>query len=235
VRQRAQESGPDGGRAEETSPGEDRFIVETALVSPFYTNAYLVGCPRTREAAWIDPGDDAERLAKIVRRREFRLTSILLTHGHLDHISAAGALREATGASIAIHAADLDLYRRVREQGALFGCRADDLPEPDRLLADGDEVRIGGLRGRVIHTPGHSPGSVSFDFPDANIAFTGDTILCEGVGRTDLWGGSWTSLVDSIRTRIFSLPDERVILSGHGQQSSVGWEKMRNPFVKPEP
>ncbi|MBN1417527.1 MAG: MBL fold metallo-hydrolase [Planctomycetes bacterium] len=223
------------GRAGEAGADAGRPIVEGVVVSPFRANAYLLGCPWAREAAWIDPGDEADRLLEILRRSDLRLTSILLTHGHIDHVAAAGALREATGATIAIHAADLDLYRRAREQGILFGCEVDPPPEPDRLLADGDEVRAGELCGRVLHTPGHSPGSVSFEFPGANLVFTGDTIMCEGVGRTDLWDGSWPALVASIRTRIFSLPEERILLSGHGPRTTVGWEKSHNPFVRPEP
>ncbi|HET7452010.1 MAG TPA: MBL fold metallo-hydrolase, partial [Thermoanaerobaculia bacterium] len=162
-----------------------------------------------------------------------RAAVLLHTHAHFDHIAAAGALHRATGAPIRLHPDDRFLYDMLPEQGRLFGFRFD-APEPvTEPLADGESIALGASAVRVIHTPGHSPGSVCFLAGDAEpVLFSGDTLFRGSIGRTDLWGGSFPAIERSIRERLYVLPDALRVVPGHGEETSVGAEKRTNPFVR---
>ncbi len=199
------------------------------VVGPLETNCYLFYCPETRECAIIDPGAEADRIFSQIVQLNLKPVIILNTHGHVDHTGANFEMKEKYRVPIALHQDDLPLLEESLqlEIGLMLGARP--TPQPDRLLSDGDEIRIGQTSLKVIHTPGHSPGSVCFQAP--GILFSGDTLFCGGVGRTDLPGGSWKELVNSLRSRVLTYPDETVVLPGHGPRTTIGEEKENNPFI----
>ena len=206
------------------------MIVETLPVGPLETNCYLIGCAETRLAAVIDPGGDAADILSAVEQHKLTLKYILLTHAHFDHIGGVAELVEATHASVALHPGDLALLR-TRGGAALFGIFIRPCPEPDVALAEGQVIEIGTLKLNVLHTPGHTPGHVTFHEPTAKAAFDGDVLFMQGIGRTDFPGSSYQQLMDSIRNKLFALPDDTTLYPGHGPATTVGDEKWSNPFL----
>lgn len=211
---------------------DQNLILETKPVGPFWMNTYVVGCARTREAIIIDPGDEPEVILDFLARHHLVPQYILCTHGHVDHVGAVAAIREATGAPICLHPEDLFLYERAAEWGALFGLRVRPGPTPDRWLSDGDQLSFGMYRVKAIHTPGHTPGGMSFLLDD--LLFVGDTLFAGSVGRTDLPGGSWSALMRSITEKLLPLGDHIRVLSGHGPETTLGKERRTNPFLQGE-
>jgi glyoxylase-like metal-dependent hydrolase (beta-lactamase superfamily II) len=202
---------------------------ELVVVGALETNCYLVYCEETRACAVIDPGADAEKIIAAIADLELKPAVVLNTHGHVDHVGANSDIVRKYGAPLAIHRADTGMLKvsDYIELSLLLGAK--DSPAPDRLLADGDEVEFGLASLRVIHTPGHTPGSVGF--VHGGLLFSGDTLFCGGVGRTDLPGGSWKEIERSIRERILNLPGETVVLPGHGPRTTVEQERLSNPFL----
>jgi hydroxyacylglutathione hydrolase len=207
-------------------------LIITALpVGLIQTNCYVVGCEETKESAIVDPGGHPERILSEVERQGLTVKYVLNTHAHFDHTDANEALVEATGATLALHPADQPLLA-ASGGAAWFGMRADASPPPSLDLQDGDELEIGNLRFQVLHTPGHTPGHVCFYEPGQGVLFDGDVLFRQGIGRTDLPGGSWEQLMDSIQRILFSLPDETVVYSGHGPATTIGDEKRLNPWLR---
>ncbi len=206
------------------------MIVETLPVGPLQTNCYLVGCEETLFGAVIDPGGDAADILSAVERHELALKYILLTHAHFDHIGAVAELVQATHALAALHPRDLPLLH-ARGGAALFGIFMRPCPDPDIELADGQVIEVGALRFEVLHTPGHTPGHVTFYEAHARAAFDGDVLFMQGIGRTDFPGSSFQQLMNSIRSKLFTLPDDTTIYPGHGPATTVGDEKWNNPFL----
>jgi len=207
------------------------LLIVTLHVGLIQTNCYIVGCEQTKEGAIIDPGGHPERILAEVKRHGLAVNYVLNTHAHFDHTDANRAVVAATGAPLALHAADRPLLQAAGG-AALFGLRADPSPPPDLELRDGDELEVGRLRLRVLHTPGHTPGHVCFYEADEGVLFDGDLLFYQGVGRTDLPGGSWTQLMDSIRRILFALPDETIVYPGHGPATTLGQEKRLNPWLQ---
>lgn len=207
------------------------MIVVTLPVGLIQTNCYIVGCEETKEGAIIDPGGHPERILAQVERYGLTIKYVLNTHGHFDHTDANGALVAATGAPLGLHPQDRTLLKQSGG-AALFGLHADPSPPPDLELCDGDELVIGQLRFQVLHTPGHTPGHVCFYEADEGVLFDGDVLFYRSVGRTDLPGGSWQRLMDSIQRVLFALPDETVVYSGHGPATTIGDEKRLNPWMQ---
>jgi hydroxyacylglutathione hydrolase len=212
------------------------MTLQTFAVGLIQGNCSIVGCPETREAAVIDPGEEGERILDLLARQNLSCTMILLTHAHIDHVGAAATISRATGAPIHLHEADLPLYEHVPDQAALFGFPAPPMIPVSRYLTDGELLRIGRLTGEVRHTPGHSPGGVCFYFAgdggqDPPRVFSGDTLFAGSIGRTDLWGGDHGTLLRSIRTRLFTLPERTVVIAGHGEETTIGREMRSNPFL----
>jgi len=203
---------------------------EKIVVGALETNCYLAFCEKSRECAVIDPGADPEKIIRIIDDKDLKPVVLLNTHGHIDHIGGNKAIKEKFGVPLYIHKDDEKMLKSVLQSGLalLLGSKAS--PAPDKLLNEGDIIDIGESKLEVIHTPGHSPGSVSF-LTDM-VLFSGDTLFCGGVGRTDLPGGSWDKLVNSIRKKILTLPDETLVLPGHGPATTVGQEKESNPYIK---
>lgn len=201
-------------------------------LGPAMTNAYLVADPATGEAAVIDPSWDGHLILAAARQRGWRIAHLWYTHAHFDHLGGAGAIADALDPLplVALHPADHTLWR-MEGGAALFGFKIDPGPEPTIDLFHGQVLQLGSIAFEVRHTPGHTPGHCVFYVAEAGLTFCGDLIFQGSVGRTDLPGGDWQALVDSIQRQVFSLPDETRLLSGHGPQTTVGQEKRFNPFV----
>jgi len=199
------------------------------VVGPLDTNCYLVYCRETLECAVIDPGAEADRIFPVIAEFELRPILILNTHGHIDHTGANKDIKEKFNIPLVIHPLDRSLLEKVQPFELSFFLGARESPPPDRLLQDGEVISVGRSSLRVVHTPGHTPGSVSF--LGDGILFSGDTLFCGGVGRTDLPGGSLRDLEESIKTKILTLPPETIVLPGHGPWTTVGDEKESNPFL----
>ena len=208
--------------------GGDPFRVYVMEVGPLAVNAYLVEHTTSRKALVIDPGDDGKQILAEIAGLGLTVEKILLTHGHFDHVGAVGLLREKTGAPVHLHPADVDRMTGARRQGMLFGLSVPDPPPPDVLVEEGDVVSFGGQEFLVAHTPGHTPGCVSYI--GGKMAFVGDLIFAGSIGRTDLPGGNHEQLIDSVRKKIFPLSDDTVLFPGHGPATTVGEEKRSNPF-----
>jgi glyoxylase-like metal-dependent hydrolase (beta-lactamase superfamily II) len=210
------------------------LIVRTTVVGPFAANCYLLACSETSEAVIVDPGGDPTRILGMLRPGDFRVTGIVCTHAHIDHVAGAAEVKEATGAPLQIHAADVEWLERLPQQVATFGFEDVPTPAVDRLHQDGDSLRVGEQLGVVLHTPGHTRGSCSLWFPQARVVVTGDTLFAGSVGRTDLPGGDFAQLERSIRERLFPLGDDVRFYPGHGPGSLIGQERLSNPFVGEE-
>jgi glyoxylase-like metal-dependent hydrolase (beta-lactamase superfamily II) len=195
----------------------------------FAENCYLVVDEGSGQCAIIDPGEDAGLIARTVATAQVRPVAIWLTHAHIDHVLGVAQLKQATGAPVYLHPADRALYDRVAEQAAALGMRADRLPPPDHPFAHGDVVRVGELAFTVRHTPGHSPGSVTLE--GHGVVFVGDVLFQGSIGRTDLPGGDFDTLIRSIERELLSLPDGTIVYSGHGPETTIGRERRANPFL----
>jgi hydroxyacylglutathione hydrolase len=202
---------------------------ELVVVGALETNCYLVYCEETRACAVIDPGADPEKIISAIADLELKPAIVLNTHGHVDHIGGNSDIVRKYAIPLAMHAADTGMLQvsDYIELSLLLGAK--NSPQPDRLLAEGDEVPFGRASLRVIHIPGHTPGSIGF--VAGGVLFSGDTLFCGGVGRTDLPGGSWKDLERSIRERILTLPEETIVLPGHGPWTTVEQERNSNPFL----
>jgi hydroxyacylglutathione hydrolase len=206
------------------------MIVERLVVGTLQSNCYLVGCDETKEGIIIDPGGDAPLILDRVEQLGLTIKYIVNTHGHIDHIAANRPVKEATGAQIAIHKDDAEWL--VTDQGSyarMLGVVSAG-PAADVLLTEGDEISFGDDSLQVIHTPGHSLGGISL--VGDGVVFCGDTLFAMGVGRVDLPGGSWETLMRSIQTRLFTMPDDTVAYTGHGPTTTIGREKQLNPWFR---
>jgi hydroxyacylglutathione hydrolase len=206
-------------------------LLEVHPVGPLACNAYLLGCPRTRQGIIIDPGDEPDRLLERARALGLRIEALVHTHTHLDHVGGTARVARELESPILIHREDLDLYRLLPEQRRLFGLPPGEAPRPvDRFLEHGEEIEVGDLKLRVIHTPGHTLGSICLEMGDR--LFSGDTLFRGSIGRTDLGGTSPEELVRSIKTRLYHLDDATVVLPGHQEATTMGEEKRWNPFLR---
>ncbi len=219
------------------------MLDKTIVVGPFQCNCRLLACPKTGEAVLVDPGDEPQRIldelkgARTPLGAPIQVRYFLHTHAHLDHIGGTRDVKLALGrGTIALHRADEFIYRQLKMQGQLFGLEYEDPLPVDHFLEDGEEISVGSLKLSVLHTPGHSPGSVCLRLHENSEAgapeslFSGDTLFAGSIGRTDLWGGDTDLLLSSIRNRIFTLDGETRLCPGHGPESRIGIEKRENPF-----
>jgi glyoxylase-like metal-dependent hydrolase (beta-lactamase superfamily II) len=216
------------------------MIQKTLAVGPLQCNCQILVCPVTQDAVLIDPGADADRiLAEVASienklQKQIHVRALLHTHAHFDHIGATKEVKQALGSSlpqIYLHQADEQMYHKLKMQGAMFGFPCDDPAPIDQFLQDDQSLQFGKIKMTVLHTPGHSPGGVCFRLHQdteqkiPEIVFTGDTLFRSGVGRTDLWGGSESTLMKSIQNRLFTLDGDTVVWPGHGLSTRVGVEK----------
>jgi hydroxyacylglutathione hydrolase len=211
------------------------MIVESQAVGPFFKNGFVVGCEDTREAVLIDPGDEVASLLAFAERSGLSIRHILLTHAHVDHVTGVAAAKRALNVPIHLHKDDLFLYDRAVEMGAMFGLTVEPQPPIDRFYTPAQTIPFGACEARVHHTPGHCPGGVCLQIGKANTSgkelFVGDTLFAGSIGRTDLPGGDYDTLIASIRNVLFPLGDEAIVHSGHGPDTTIGKERRSNPFL----
>lgn len=202
---------------------------EMIVVGALETNCFLVYCEETQECAIVDPGAEGDKIFALISEKGFKPVVILNTHGHVDHIGANRDMKERFNIPLRIHSLDSPMLGETQQSELSFFLQASTSPPADSFFEEGDKIEIGKFSLDVIHTPGHSPGSVSFI--GDGFLLSGDTLFCQGVGRTDLPGGNWEEMVSSVKNKIFTLPEEMVVLPGHGPSTSVGREKNTNPFI----
>jgi hydroxyacylglutathione hydrolase len=212
------------------------MILETAAVGPFFKNGYVVGCERTRQAIYIDPGDEVEQLLAFIASEQLQVASILLTHAHVDHVSGVAEAKRTLNVPIYLHKDDLSLYRNAVKHGMMFGLTVEEPPPVDRDYDDAGPITFGDYEVRVVHTPGHCLGGVCLAVSKtgqdgAPDLFVGDTLFAGSIGRTDLGDGDYDTLMQSITGKLFAFPDESIVYSGHGPETTIGREKATNPFV----
>jgi hydroxyacylglutathione hydrolase len=203
-------------------------------------NCAIIGDPRTLECIVVDPGDEVERILGLLGRYKLKVTAIVSTHAHIDHVGGLAKLHQYTGAPIMMHTDDLPLYRGMDEQARFLGIQTPELAEVHQLLKEGDALHWGDFLAKVMHTPGHTPGSVSLFLPtdggNATLShpqlFSGDTLFAGSIGRTDLWGGSFEDILTSLKEKVMQLPDSTIVHPGHGASTTIGHERDSNPFLK---
>jgi glyoxylase-like metal-dependent hydrolase (beta-lactamase superfamily II) len=212
------------------------MLLEIRAVEPFLKNGFVLGCEQTREAVIIDPGDEVDELLAIVSAQRLDVKHILLTHAHVDHVSGIARAHAALDAPIYLHPADRFLYEAAVEQARFFGLSVDPPPPVDRSYADHPEIAFGRYSIRVHKTPGHSPGGVCLQVGPAGQngmqLFVGDTLFAGSIGRTDLPGGDYATLIKSIREVLFPIGDDAEVYPGHGPKTTIGAERRTNPFLQ---
>ena len=210
-----------------STSGEVR--VACRIVGPIETNCYVLSCPETRKAVIVDPGGDPGLIEKLIAEERLEPVEIVSTHGHSDHIASVPALKERYGVPFAIHRADLPIVKLSVKEAPFWGMGRIEEPRIERVLEAGDEIVFGGARGKVLHTPGHTPGGISILFD--GFVLTGDTLFNRSIGRTDFEGGDLDTILASIRNELFTLPDGTIAYCGHGPRTTIGEEKRENPFL----
>ncbi len=206
------------------------MIIESLEVGPIMANCFILGCEKTKEAAVIDPGGDPDQILMELARLGLQVKYLINTHGHFDHVGANKRMKAVTGAPILIHAGDAPMLMRLSKDALMFGLTAENSPEPDQNISEGDKIRFGEITLKVIHTPGHSPGGVAL-LTEGHV-FVGDTLFSGSIGRTDLPGGDYNTLISSVRNKLFILDDSTVVHCGHGPDTTIGREKQYNPFFR---
>ncbi len=209
------------------------MIHEILPVGILQCNCSVVGDEASGEAVVIDPGDDIERVQEILAKHRLKTKYIVATHAHIDHVGGIQKLQQATGATVLIHEADLPLYDNMAIQAAWVGIPVPGVVKVDQFLKEGDVLRWGSLALEVLHTPGHSPGSLSLHLPGSHRRiFSGDTLFQGSIGRTDLWGGNYRQILSSIKNTLLSFPDATPVFPGHGAPTTIGEEREYNPFLR---
>src|SRR6185437_8903957 len=208
------------------------MIHEILPVGPLQCNCSIIGDESTLQAMVIDPGDDISDVLSIVQKHNLTVKQIVITHAHIDHVGGAMKLRETTGAPILINENDYALLKMLDVQAAWLGMTAPGYVEIDHSVADADKVVAGPLTANVIHTPGHTEGSICLYFPAQQKLIAGDTLFAGSIGRTDLPGGNFNKIIRSLHEKLLALPDETVVVPGHGPLTTIGTERETNPFLK---
>jgi glyoxylase-like metal-dependent hydrolase (beta-lactamase superfamily II) len=204
--------------------------VEVLIVGPLFSNCYILWDEDVKHGVIIDPGDDADIIIKTVKELGVNIKYILATHGHFDHVGAVAPLKRELKAEFLAHKDDFFFIEDGENAARRWGVEIEQPPKPDRYIDDGDKIKIGGFDLEVIHTPGHSPGGISFLYNQ--MVFGGDTLFQGSIGRTDFRKGSFEVLSKSIRTRLYTLPDNTIVYTGHGPITTIGDEKKYNAFVR---
>ncbi len=206
------------------------MFVECIPVGPMGANCYVVACNETKEAAVIDPGGDVDKILDYLKKKDLALKYIINTHGHIDHVAGNDRLREATGAMLLIHELDANMLENTKLNLSAFMGFSTKFRPADRLLVDGDKIEIGKVQLNVIHTPGHTRGGICLNAGEA--VFTGDTLFNGSIGRTDFPGGDFDAIINSIKTKLLSLPDDTTVYPGHMGESTIAYERKYNPFLR---
>jgi hydroxyacylglutathione hydrolase len=209
------------------------MIIETFPVGLLQCNCTIVADEETREAIVVDPGDDADTIIDHLEKHDLKLKRIVCTHAHIDHVGAIYDLQAKANTPASIHEKDLFLFDNLETQAGWIGLPPPQKGEIDRFIEDGDSVSCANVDLDVLHTPGHTPGSLTLHLgAQSPILFTGDTLFLNSIGRTDLWGGSLPDLLDSIKGRLLEFDDGTLVVPGHGPNTTIGQERARNPFLR---
>ncbi len=212
------------------------MLIEVRAVEPFFKNGFVLGCEQTRQAVVIDPGDEVDDLIEIVRANQLSVTHILLTHAHMDHITGVGRAKQVLKVPVYLHRDDLPLYESIVQQARMFGLHAEAQPPVDHFYEPGQVITFGGYEVRPHHTPGHCPGGVCLQVgakgTEGKQLFVGDTLFAGSIGRTDLPGGDYATLIHSIKDVLFAFGDDAVVYPGHGPVTTIGEERRTNPFLQ---
>jgi glyoxylase-like metal-dependent hydrolase (beta-lactamase superfamily II) len=210
--------------------------IEKFVFSPFAENTYVVWDEKSLEGIIIDPGcvdnDEEEKLSGFISKNKIQVKKLINTHCHIDHVFGNAFVKEKYNCKYLVPEKDLELLNHMKEQADAFGVSINPSPQPDNFITEESELKIGDETGKYIFTPGHTPGEYCIYFEESNFCISGDVLFKEGIGRTDLWGGNFKTLIYSIRNQLFLLPDETVIYPGHGEKSTIGYEKKYNPFLQ---
>lgn len=205
------------------------MLIKCLVVGMIGSNCYVVGCEKTKQAVVIDPGGEGEKILKYVDAQGLQVKYIINTHGHIDHIGANEDVRDATGAKVLIHEKDAAMLTSSHQNMSMFIGKEVSFKAADKLLTDGDTIEFGEEKLQVIHTPGHTKGGISL--AAEGVVFTGDTLFNASIGRTDFEGGNYETIINSIKTKLMSLPDETAVYPGHMGASTIGFERKHNPFL----
>ncbi len=209
-------------------------VIESFPVGPLQCNCTILGDPLTKQALVIDPGGDADQILARLKTLDLTVTRIVHTHAHFDHFMASGELKAATQASLGLHPDDRPLWDALEQQCSMFDLPCEAVPPPDSDLSHEEPLEVGPFQGEVLHTPGHTPGSVCFHFPTIKLLCSGDTLFKGSIGRTDLWGGDYATIERSIKTRLYTLDEDLVVIPGHGPKTLLGQEMRHNMFIRCE-
>jgi hydroxyacylglutathione hydrolase len=207
------------------------MIHEILPVGPLQCNCSVIGDETTREAMVIDPGDDIEDVLALVRKHNLQVKQIVITHAHIDHVGGAMKLKKVTGAPILLNQNDYALLKMLDVQAAWIGMPAPGEVKIDQSLAEGDRIGAGSLSAQILHTPGHTEGSICLYFAPEKKLIAGDTLFAGSIGRTDLPGGSYKKIISSLHEQVLALPDDTVVIPGHGPLTTIGEERESNPFL----
>ena len=209
--------------------------IQMLSLGMFQSNCFIVSCGDTREGVVIDAGDEGEVILKAIDRLHINIKAILETHAHVDHVGALDEVKPALGVPVYMHKDELPMYGMLSKQASMFGLEPPKTVSIDKMLEDGDEIQIGKLTAKVIHSPGHSPGSVCFYFANESPPriIVGDVLFKGSIGRTDLPGGSYGTIMETLKNVFLPLPGETIVYSGHGPETTIEEEKRFNPFLAP--
>lgn len=222
-------------------PAAKKIIHEILPVGMLQCNCSIIGDPETREALVVDPGDETGRILELLAKHGLTVKAIVSTHAHIDHVGGLRKMQEVSGAPVLMHGDDMELYRHLDVQAAWLGMRPPDLANIDKLLREGDTLRWGRFEANVLHTPGHTRGSISLYLAPENSGkiateagklLAGDTLFAGSIGRTDLPGGSFEQILRSIHQKLLILPDDTIVYPGHGAITTIGEERASNPFLE---
>jgi glyoxylase-like metal-dependent hydrolase (beta-lactamase superfamily II) len=206
--------------------------IRQLTLGPIQTNCYLICCEETYQAAVVDPAWDGRSIVATAENDGYEITHILLTHTHFDHVGGLSEVKNITGAPIYVHPDAIDMLNDTTMSAAFFGVRVPPPPQPDEMLKDGQVIHVGNLELQVLDTPGHAPGHVSFYLHKYRVLLDGDVLFQNGIGRTDLPGGDYEVLMDSIKGKLLTLPEETRVFSGHGSPTTIAEELQSNPFIQ---
>lgn len=204
--------------------------IETITVGPLAVNCYIISDPITNEAILIDPGSESDRIIKLIEIRQLKLKHIINTHCHIDHIAEVKSIQDHFEVDFLIHENEMPVLNMLKESNGMFGIDVSGIPIVSDYLNSDQKIKLGEHEGRILFTPGHSPGGISFSI--LNYVFVGDCLFKNSIGRTDLHGGNYDELISSIKSKLFTLPDETVVYPGHGPSTTIRYEKKNNPFLR---